>query len=445
VNEVPTGQNLLGFIQLSPGVRPSQVYIFTFVLLCSIWVIPFVILMQPLIISDVLYFPAGQQGVIIGALTTAQQAAFLVLIGLAGSLADVWGRRTMLILGLAGFALCMWFYPFVGSIAALFVARVAWGAADTCLSVGRVARFMDYPDNNSRGKFISLMMLLQSGASALFVAVVASRLPSWLQSFGLTKLESIRYAFIALSSIAVVGAAVAIFMLDDDAPTRSDTEEQQPRLIQQAKEIVAAFVQVFGHAKNKPRLAVVLLIGSVVRTDSVILTSFLGLWILHAASQQGIDSLQAVKTTGLLMSINGAVGFITPPIIGWLTDRMDRLTLLIGSVVLTGIAFCTFGLVVNVFSPWMIGVVVLVAVALNAQAISSNALLGEQAPAHTRGSVIGVFTALGVGSVLVVSLVAGFLFDRLGPSWPFVLEGMLCLTVSAVALALVRRRPKAIV
>lgn len=439
MTDIPAGRRLIGLINLSAGTRPSQVMIFVSVLMCSVWVTSFTNLMQPLLVRELLHVPSANQGVVMGALTTAQQLAFLVFIGLAGSLADRLGRRTMLIIGMAGFAACMWLYPFIGVLSGLFAARIMWGAFDSSLSVGRVGRFLDYPDGSSRGKFVSFVMVTLTAAGSLFTALVASRVVSWFQSGGLTKVESIRYGFVALSLLAVAGAAVAFFLLDKDRP--APREAAKPGLVGQAKEMVADFRKVFAFARTNPRLAVVLMIGSVVRTDFVILGSFLGLWVLQAAAAKGVDAVQAVKTTGLLMSVAGITGIVTPPFMGWLADRVDRVAMLVGVIVVTGVAFCMFGIVGDVLSPWMFIAMGLVGLAEAGQAVSSMAALGDEAPPELRGSVIGVFTALGVASVLAVSVVAGVMFDKLGPASPFILEGVMCFTIAVVAIVLIRRRP----
>lgn len=430
---------LFGTIKLAPAVTASQVWIFVAILLCSVCVLPFVSLMQPLLLTELLAIPADRQGTVTGFLSTAHQAAFLACIGVAGALADRIGRRWMLIIGMSGFAACMWFYPLVTTMAALFVARIGWGISESALSVGRVARFMDYPANESRGKFISLMMLLQAGVGALFVAGLSSRLPGWLRSQGISGGEAVGYAFLLMSLIAVIGALLAVFFLNKDGrPAPAPTPRPAGRRARGA--MFTDLRTVWAVARTNPRLAVVLLIGSVIRTDSVVFTTFIGLWVIHSARAQGIDAIEAVKTTGALMLVSGVSGSIAPPIFGWLADRMDRLTLLLGAMVVTGIAFCSFFLVSDIFSPWVYLIIILVGLAEAAQSVSANALLGEEAPENLRGTICGLFTFLGTATAMAIGLLAGFLFDRMGPAAPFVLEGLLCFGFCLAALALMARQ-----
>lgn len=117
---------------------------------------------------------------------------------------------------------------------------------------------------------------------------------------------------------------------------------------------------------------------------------------------------------------------------------MDRLTLLNASLALTAVAFCSFGLIQDVFSYGMIICAVMVGLAEGAQSISANALLGEECPPEMRGRAMGVFAFLGAISVLAISLVAGALFDRVGHAAPFVMEGLLNLVVCTLVAWLIR-------
>ena len=66
------------------------------------------------------------------------------------------------------------------------------------------------------------------------------------------------------------------------------------------------------------------------------------------------------------------------------------------------------------------------------------ALVADAAPADQRGAAFGVFNLVGGVATLAASLVAGRLWDVLGPRAPF-FGGALACTAALVALALVLR------
>ena len=57
--------------------------------------------------------------------------------------------------------------------------------------------------------------------------------------------------------------------------------------------------------------------------------------------------------------------------------------------------------------------------------VSSQALVGERAPAKRRGAIIGLFGVSGAGGILIGTAGGGWLFANYGPSTPFVLFGFL--------------------
>ena len=445
MTDTPQGsQKRFGPILLSPGVAPKQIAIFLMILLTLIFSTMFAALMQPLLVTHYLNTPTDRQGSIIGALSMTQQAGFLLFLGLTGLLADRFGRRKVMLMALTGFILCMWVYPLASVLWGLFLLRFAWGAASTGYTVGVVAKLMDYPDNASRGKFLSFMLVAQLAASAVVTALISSRLLSWLKDAGLSDQAAVRYGFWLMSLIAMLGFIVTYVCLAKDAPPPrvAPARPARPGIIVSLRRSLAGFGQVWAHAKVNPRFAAAMLIGSVIRTDSVVFHAFLGLWIIQAGQAQGINPIEATKSIGLLFAISTVASFVTPPFFGWLADRVDRLVLLTTSLAMTALAFCAFGFVPDVFSVWMILVVVMVGLAEGAQVISSNALLGEECPEEIRGAAVGVYTSFGTASVLLISLAAGLMFDHFSPRAPFVMEGLLNLFVFALAIGLVRAQAR---
>ena len=77
---------------------------------------------------------------------------------------------------------------------------------------------------------------------------------------------------------------------------------------------------------------------------------------------------------------------------------------------------------------------VLIGVVEAGQTICQQAFFGQEAPAHLRGTAYGLLAIFGTVSVIVTSIVAGYLFDSMGPTAPFTLIGLL--HVGAVLLCL---------
>ena len=445
MNESADTREYLGPIRLAAGEKRSQVLLFLTVVLPAGWATGFFTLMQPLIINEQLGVPAGNQGMLAGLLGSAQQAAFLIFISLAGAFADHCGRRTALIIALLGFALCAVVYPLAGVVWMLFVVRFLQGAFQTGWTVGGATKIMDYPDNDSRGKFVGLMLICQSGSAAIVVSLITSRMPSWFRNAGFPAAEATRYSFWIMAVVALAGAASAFFFLEKDSHRHLAVKghgkpESRPvtRKRGNLAETLSRIGAVLAHARKNPRFAVVLLLGAVIRTDSVIMGTFLGLWIVNAAKLRGMDAIEATKTIGLLTGIMSVAAFVTPPLFGILADRMNRLKLLLISMGATALGFGAIGLIENVFGLAIIAVIIGIGIAEGAQTISAQSLFAEEAPAHLRGSAMGLFVFLGTSSVVLINLLGGYLFDAVGFTAPFVMEGALNLVFLILALLMIR-------
>lgn len=445
MNESADTREFLGPIKLAAGVRRSQVFFFLAVVLPAGWTSGFFSLMQPLIINQQLGVPAGEQGMLAGLLGSTQQAAFLIFISLAGGLADHFGRRSALIFALLGFAICAVVYPLVGVVWLLFVVRFMQGTFQTGWTAGGATKIMDYPDNGSRGKFVSLMLICQAGSAAIVVSLITSRMPSWFRNAGFSSEDATRYSFWIMALVALAGAASAFFFLDKDshrhlAAKQLGKSEPLPETSKRNSlvESLSRMREVLAHARTHPRFAVILLIGGVIRTDSVIMSTFLGLWIVNAAKLRGMDAIEATKTIGLLGAIMSTAGFIGPPLFGILADKMNRLKLLIITLGMTTVGFCAIGLIENVFGRAIIVVIVGISLAESAQMVAAQSLFAQEAPAHLRGSATGLFAFLGTTSVLLISLLGGYLFDKAGFTAPFVMEGVLNFVFLLLVLVIIQ-------
>lgn len=428
----------IGPILLQPGVPPKEIFFYLVATMGLAFAVIFSNLMQPVILNDQLKIPTNQQGMLTGALATTQQLAVLLVIGFAGVMADKLGRRIVMMMAMTGFILCLLAYPMVTGILGLFAIRFAWGIASSAHTAGGATKMMDYPLESSRGKFISLITIVYAGVIALFNAFFGSRLASWYRDAGMSDGDATRWAFWTIALLAVGGLISTLLFMQDDRPPRPKVREKQPK-----GEIWRSWKAILQHARTDRRFAAVMVIASVIRTDGAVMMAFLGLWVVQAGRQGGIDPIEATKTIGLLLAVQNIASLCTAPIFGWLSDRIDRLRMLICSLVVMGLAFCSLGFIKDVFSPWMVLVVLVIGFAESAQSLTANALLGEAAPRELRGAAMGIFTWIGVASVLVINLAAGLLFDRLGPSAPFVMEGLLCLTIFGAVMVLLRSRPTA--
>ena len=422
----PRPQRTIGPIRLAHGVRPAQVGLFILVVICAASVVTFLPLMQAYVFTEMLDVPKAGQGRLAGNLVTVQQLAVLLFIGFAGSLADRIGRRNLLAIAFAGYACCMFAYPLAGSVALLFVLQFLFGTLSTGHITGAATMIADYPDNASRGKFVAVNLLLQAALGALLVGWVGARLPGWLVAGGAAPDIAGRWAFWIVAAVALA-AAVAVFGWLEDPP-RAGPPAQAGGLRSFARNLG----QVVAHGRRNPRFGLVMTMGFVIRADYFVMLSFVSLWVVNAAADRGISTVEALETAGLLTITLKIATAISQALFGFVADRVRRATLLVLSLAATGLTLCATSLVTDVFGPAMFLVVALVGVAESALIVCGQAMLGEEAPPALRGSAMGIFYFTGTLGVVVTSAVSGLLFDRLGYSAPFVLIGLLNLVFAVL-------------
>lgn len=432
----PPAQKRFGPILLSPGYGPKQVITFLFVLCVSYCMNEFSNAMLPLILREQLHVPAGQQGRLTGLLGATQQVGTLICILFAGALADIYGRRIMLILTMIGFMICLVFYPLVSVVYALFAVKFLWGVAYSGYNAGAPTLSIDIPDNSSRGKFNSLVLLTPLLATSGFV-LYASKLPAWFQSMGYSPHASLVGSYWLAAILPLICIITTIAFLKE--PKRPVRENDGGGVLARVKGLFSNIRGVLAYARQNKTFGLIIFIGSVVRTDTVIIGTFLALWIVNAGRVAGIDAIQATKTVGLIVFIRFITKVIGAPLFGLIADKVNRTTLMLVSLAMMTLAFGFFGLIQDAFGVWMIVAAVLVGFAESAEAIASQSLMAQEAPAHLRGSSVGVFTFLGTATLMIVNLLGGILFDKLGFASPMLMEAVLHLVVLVVSLLLLRK------
>jgi MFS family permease len=206
-----------------------------FVVVCALCINIFMPMMQAFIFSEMLQVAKTDQGRLAGSLLTTQQIAALIFFGFAGSLADHLGRKTVLAVAILGYAICLMAYPLAGSLLALFIIQFFFGVMSTGHIAGTASMVADYPDNQSRGKFVAMNLLVQAAVSGVLVGLVGARLPGWLVSSGMDIQAAGRYTFWAVAILGVVAAGIAWRFLDNpprlgnlnSSPPKSDSGPKQ--------------------------------------------------------------------------------------------------------------------------------------------------------------------------------------------------------------------------
>jgi MFS family permease len=385
--------------------------------------------MQPAVLQ-LMGISYGEQASVTGMLSAMQEVVLIATMGLVGVWADRVGRPVVYVTGLLLTSLGFALYPHAATIAELVVYRliVAFGGA---AMVGMMVTVVaDYASNEDRGKANGLQGLVATLGA--FIPPILGLLPALFVGRGYTELGAQQATFAFGASLGVFAAAVAWFGLCRTTG-RARRENREPVGVM-LKEGLAEI--------RDPGIALSYGAAFISRGDLAVTGAFMGLWLVQwGTGQMGMQPSEAMATLAVprvLATVGGAL--VGSLLMGYVSDRVSRVTAVSLASGLAGLVYLSIYLVDDPTAGWVFPLLAVMGIAEISAFVSSQALVGQQAPAHRRGAVIGFFGVSGAIGILVGTAGGGWLFRSVGPSAPFVLFGVLNLVVFFFSLQ-VRRIP----
>ncbi len=420
-----------GPVNLMPGISRGNAWSLMWGGFTTIGLLTFVAVATPYVLTVYLGVPESEQGTITGDLVFWAEITQILIFGLVGVAADRFGRNWLYAMGMLAMGASYVFYPFAESVGELTVYRVIY-AIGLGISTGMLATVVaDYPQEQSRGKMLALVGFL-NGLGVILVIAVLGNLPDMLVEAGYTAITAGRYTH----AVAVVGCAVTALVLalglKKGTPVHA---EKRPTFM----ELIRSGLR---EGRN-PRIALAYASAFVSRGDLIILGTFTILWGKTFGISQGMEPAEAIATGTLVFVTAQASALFWIPFLGFLLDRLNRVS---GLIICMSLATAGYLGTMFVDDPTALGAIpifILLGVGQISAFLGSATLLGQEAPALTRGSVVGVFNSCGAVGILVASVIGGRLFDTVGPSAPFVLVGVFNGLVLLAAIAVRIRSPGA--
>jgi len=382
--------------------------------------------LQSYVLTEHLRIPATEVGAVSGNLAFWTEIVVILLIVPFGILSDRIGRRPVMVVGILFLALGYALFPFANGIGELTLYRIVFavGAAAVSALIATVGN--DYTDNASRGRLFGFAGVM-NGLGVIFMSVMIAAIPAALTARGVAPVTAGIAMFLTAAGLCVMAAAIFSRGLKGGVPVTTVSPPPLSSLLTSGL-----------RAATNPRIALSYGAAFTGRSDNAVKGIFVSLWAIQVAPLTGLSTSDALAGAGRLMGIMGLVILLWTPLFGLILDRVNRVTGLAIAMGLAGLGYSSMGFVEEPLAARNLPLFALLAMGQGSAIIASVTLVGQEAPARERGTIVATSGLFGAVGILVAAVIGGRLFDSIGPSAPFVMLGVfqlvLCLAAVIVRL-----------
>lgn len=410
------------FVELAEGISRSNFATLLFSAFTAIGLLAFIAVSTPYVLNVYLKIPIAEQGQIAGDLAAWNEAALLLVFGPAGILADRIGRSQVFTVGFVFMGIAYILYPFADSVVELTAYRVVYAVGVGLATAMLQTIVADYPSNKSRGKANALVGTL----NGLGVIVLTVGLGGLMKAFVERGQDAETAGYLAhffVASLCFISAGVVAAGLKKG--TVVSTEQRPP--------LRTLVVSGFAAARN-PRIALAYACAFIARGDLVVVGTFVNLWGTNAGMAAGMDPAEATSQGRMLFAAATTAGLLWLPMMGYMLDKVNRVTGTIICMSLAAIGFLFTDFVDDPLAKESLIFFVLLGIGQISAFVGAATLIGQEAPIASRGAVVGMFNIFGAIGIFVCTAIGGRLFDAIGPHAVFEMVGGLTVLVVLFSL-----------
>jgi hypothetical protein len=220
-----------------------------------------------------------------------------------------------------------------------------------------------------------------------------------------------------------------VFLVATGGLSRSKPGEARER--DSVLQLMNAGVQA---ARTNSKVALAYATAFAARGDVLVVGTFTFLWTQQSAEDLGLGMADGYRRGGMLVGIIQGAALLWAMMMGYILDKIERVTGVIVAFALAAVGYTSFGLIDDPFSTSIILPAVLLGMGESSTIIAGNALIGQSAPAAVRGSVLGSFALCGALGILIATSLGGRVFDWVAPGAPFLQMGIINALVLCGAL-----------
>ncbi len=400
LKNIPRQVILLGLISLFTDMASEMLYPVT-----------------PIFLSGIL----GASMAMIGLIEGLAELTAGILKGYFGFLSDKLGKRAIFVI--AGYSLSALSKPLPGLIpntVIVFLSRITDRTGKGIRTAPRDALLASYSDQNNKGAIFGFhrgMDTLGAVFGPLFGLLLLSIYSNNFRSV---------YLFALIPSLA----AVVVTLLIKDKK-KEDVKGTKSKVDSDLKERITPFSFWKESPKNYKVLTIIFILFSLVNSSDVFL-------ILRSK-----DISHSTTTAILVYVFYNLVYAVASYPAGIFSDKFGkRNAFIIGLIIFSGVYF-GFGLTSGSEIIWILFLFYGIYAAFSEGVV--KAWVSDLVPDKKRASAIGLLTMLSGFAILFGSFLTGLLWDKFGPSVPFIISGIVSLLAAFLLFSLNRRQLKNII
>ena len=360
----------------------------------------------------------GAHAAVVGLLMSSYSLAQFVFAPIWGRVSDRVGRRPILLMGLAGSVAGFTIFGLAGTLAVLFVGRIAMGIFGATIPTAQAAvADVTKPEDRARGMgligaAIGLGFILGPALGGI-LAHLSTALPVEL-------FHKNPYALpcLAAAALALVNLSAAAFLLP----------ESLPEAVKQAPPQRATRLQVLSQGLSDPRLRMLVLIYFLFMLGFTMMEATLTLFIENRIGSS--DHAQLVRRVGYLFGFIGVVQVaLQGGLVGVLARRFGEAKLLVAGCLIATLSLGSVPMVRSWGALYLVAFGLAVSGGLAQPSVAS--LISRAARADTQGGSLGVSQSAASLARVVGPVLAGAMFQQLSPGAPYLLAAALALAAAA--------------
>lgn len=405
---LPAVENRLGPFPLGEGVTARNAAILLMASFSTIGLVTFLNFSNPYMFQ-LLGIPEARQGALAGLLVSLQEGIQILIGGFLGAWSDRVGRRPVFVAGMLLLALGFVIYPLAPSEGWLIVFRGFYAVGSTAATVMLSTCVAEYIAERVRGRWMGVVGVCNA-LGVVTMATVLSRLPLALTDGGMSERAALLASFWIFGAAVLGLAALMQWGLQAPGPARPAR-----------RSLLAETIEGLAIARHNRSIAVSYLTAFASRGDLVIMTTFISLWVVQAGVAAGLTPSAATARAGMVFGIAQGVALLWSLVMGFLLDRLPRLTAMRIGFGLAIAGYATLGLVGDPLGPAMIPAAMAAGIGEASAIVSAGVLIGQEAPREQRGVVIGVYGLAGSLGMICLTALGGVLFDAFAGGTPFLM------------------------